>query len=100
MTKLVNKIIALNNRRTSMRLCAREWSALREICLRENIRCNKLIELIENTKNPELGLTYATRLFTLVYFQYITNRYSKPRRGNNSKVEPSARILDLLESIK
>lgn len=100
MTKLVNKIIALNNRRTSMRLCHKEWLALKEICLRENITPNRLIELIENKKNSELGLTYATRLFTLVYFQNLANKYSKPRRGNNSKVEPSAKIIDMLECIK
>ena len=52
-----------------MRLCLKEWSALDDICLFEKINRNILISLIENNKNPSLGLTYATRLFLLLYYK-------------------------------
>ncbi len=69
MTKLCNKIITLKDRRTSMRLCLKEWSALEDVCLNEKISRNILISLIEDNKNPLLGLTYATRLFLLLYYR-------------------------------
>lgn len=35
MPKLVNKVVFVNGRRTSMRMCQREWSAFEEVCGRE-----------------------------------------------------------------
>ena len=78
MPKLVNKIISINKRRTSMRLCTIEWEALDEICERENISRNKLIEKIEGDKDKEFGLAYSTRLFMVQYFRNAANR---PRRN-------------------
>lgn len=69
MPKLINKIISINNRRTSMRLCNLEWNALNEICELENISRNRLLEAIENDKPSNLGLTYATRLFMVEYYR-------------------------------
>lgn len=68
MTKLVNKVLIINGRRTSMRLCLSEWCALERICREEKLSRNRLIEIIENSNRVHLGLTYLTRLFTLFYF--------------------------------
>lgn len=68
MTKLVNKVVVVNERRTSMRLCQSEWMALEKICLDEGLSRNRLIELVEDCRQSCLGLTYLTRLFTLFYF--------------------------------
>ena len=68
MTKLINKVLVINERRTSMRLCQSEWMALEKICFDEGISRNRLIELVENKKKSCLGLTYLTRLCTVVYF--------------------------------
>lgn len=68
MTKLVNKVLIINGRRTSMRLCLSEWYALERICREEKLSRNRLIEIIENNNRVNLGLTYLTRLFTLFYF--------------------------------
>lgn len=68
-TKLCNRIINVNERRTSMRLCVAEWDALKEICKKEKTSRNLLIEFISKYKAPELGLSYATRLFITHYFQ-------------------------------
>lgn len=61
-----------------MRLCTIEWEALDEICERENISRNKLIEKIEGDKDKEFGLAYSTRLFMVQYFRNAANR---PRRS-------------------
>lgn len=68
MTKLVNKVLFINNRRTSMRLCLTEWKLVDEICKNEHIASNDFIELIENSNSSGLGLTYYTRLFVMLYF--------------------------------
>ena len=68
MPKLVNKVVFVNGRRTSMRMCQREWSAFEEVCGREKISRNQLLGLIEECKKDELGLTYSTRLFIISYF--------------------------------
>ena len=51
MTKLVNKVLFINNRRTSMRLCLTEWKLVDEICKNEHIARNDFIELIENSNS-------------------------------------------------
>ena len=73
MTKLLKRIIIINQRRTSMRLCRKEWCALEEICSREQINRNELIAMIEDNKNNRLGLSYATRLFLLLYYNSLAN---------------------------
>ncbi len=75
MTKLVNKVLFINNRRTSMRLCQTEWKLVDEICKNEHISRNDFIELIENSNLSGLGLTYYTRLFVMLYF------YNKSPQG-------------------
>ncbi len=69
MTKLINKIISLHKRRTSMRLADSEWDAMSEICHFENISRNKLIEFIGDHKDEKLGLSCSTRLFLLSYYR-------------------------------
>ncbi len=98
MTKLVNKVLIINGRRTSMRLCRSEWCALERICAEENISRNRLIETIENNNRANLGLTYLTRLFTLFYFynQAVCARSSVPQRGE----EKIRRLLDELYTVR
>ncbi len=68
MTKLINRVLFINNRRTSMRLCSTEWNLIDKICKNEHISRNDFIELIENSNRSGLGLTYYTRLFIMLYF--------------------------------
>lgn len=82
MTKLMNKIIMINNRRTSMRLCLKEWDALYEVCRIEKISKNHLIEMIEAHKSEELGLTYSTRLFLVTYFREAASEEGHRRVGH------------------
>lgn len=95
MTKLANKIININNRRTSMRLCMKEWEALEDICTRENVSRNKLIEMIENTKNQKLGLTYSTRLFLVLYYKSV----AKPSKSQNYRLENNPYILNVIKDL-
>ena len=67
MTKLANRVISIFDRKTSMRLAMPEWIALDDICKREHIKRKKLFELIEENKDPKLGLTSSVRLFVITY---------------------------------
>lgn len=82
MTKLINKIILINNRRTSMRLCLKEWDALYEVCKIEKISKNHLIEMIEANKSELLGLTYSTRLFLVTYFREAASEEGHKKAGH------------------
>ncbi len=82
MTKLINKIISLNKRRTSMRLADSEWEAMDEICRYENISRNKLIENIEFCKDKDLGLSCCTRLFLLAYYKNNAQLKFRPSGKN------------------
>jgi len=72
MSKLTNKIIRLNNRRTSIRLCESEWTALEDLCKKENLRRNALINILDNKKNKELTLTGTIRLFAISYYHRLS----------------------------
>ncbi len=80
MTKLVSKILFINNRRTSMRLCLTEWRLIDEICKNERIARNDFIEIIENNNHSGLGLTYYTRLFIMTYFYNKSSFVKKKTR--------------------
>ena len=67
MTKLTNKVISLFDRKTSMRLASSEWTAVDDICKKEQIKRKQLLEIIASNKDPKIGLTCSVRLFTIIY---------------------------------
>lgn len=76
MTKLTNKVISIFDKKTSMRLAAKEWNAVDDICKREHIKRKKLFELIAENKDPKLGFTSSVRLFTITYMHNLLLEYS------------------------
>ncbi len=68
MVELTNKVIFVNNHKTSIRMAKPEWDAFESICNQENISRNEMIEMINKHKNDNLGLTCSVRLFSLIYF--------------------------------
>ena len=71
MTKLTNRVISVFDRKTSMRLATPEWTAVDDICKKENIKRKKLFELIAANKDPKLGFTCSVRLFAITYMHNI-----------------------------
>ena len=88
----------VNNRRTSMRLCLKEWEALYEVCKIEKISKNRLIEMIEANKSERLGLTYSTRLFLVSYFREAASEDGHKLAGHGTSGDQSA-ILRVLKSV-
>ncbi len=74
MITLKNKVLMINNRRTSMRLCSDEWNALQDICRIEKRHRNQIIADLDKIPDPALGLTSRTRLFMLLYFKSLQDK--------------------------
>ena len=56
-----------------MRLCSEEWGALKDICQKEHIHRNQLIEQLDHLKSQNEGLTSLTRLFLLMYYKSLAS---------------------------
>ena len=76
-----------------MRLCSEEWNALGDVCLKENIHRNKLIEQLDTLKSENIGLTSLTRLFLLMYYKSLATTSQKQTAENNL-------YLSVIEKIK
>lgn len=74
MTILLNRVISVCERKTSMRLAKSEWYILDRICVRENLRRNQLLQLIDQHRDKNIGLTPAVRLFSLLYLHDLARR--------------------------
>lgn len=98
MTKLVNRVLVINNRRTSMRLCLKEWEVLTNICKTEGLSKNSLIETIENNNYSSLGLTYMTRLFLISYL-YDSVKLSASNKISSSRCKYK-KITQTLDTLK
>jgi len=98
MAELINRVICIDNKKTSMRLATAEWSALEFICTRENIKRNQLLELIDSHKNNKMGLTNAVRLFSIVYLHHLFAEKQHPSY-NLSKSEPITPIFYAIKGI-
>ncbi len=99
MTKLVNRVLLINNRRTSMRLCLKEWEVLAEICKLEGLSRNALIEIIENNNHSSLGLTYMTRLFVISYL-YEAAKISSGNKSSSSRIKNKQKIFQIIDALK
>lgn len=62
-----NKVISLFKKKTSIRLTEIEWRILDNICYKEKMHRNILLELIYIKHNSDIGFTSSVRLFSLLY---------------------------------
>ena len=96
MKMLKNRVVSLYNRKTSMRLAVSEWQILDHICYAEKIKRKNLLELIDQNRHNELGLTAAVRLFSLHYLDSLTPKntlgYALPHNHHN--LETSLNFLN------
>lgn len=88
MTTVANRVISLYNKKTSMRLTKAEWTILDTICLKEKIKRKALLEMIDQHRDPKLGLTPSVRLFSLLYLYSLTqNNHLGSLTGNNENIQ-------------
>ena len=61
MTKLTNRVISVFDKKTSMRLAAREWTAVDDICKYEHIK--RQLQLLDS-KVLNVSHIYSVLIFT------------------------------------
>ena len=95
MTKLKNRVISIFDRKTSMRLANEEWVAFDDICKREGLKRKHLLEMIEQNKAPQIGLTCFVRLFTVVYMHRLAklNAFKNKANDNNRDIYQTLEII-------
>jgi predicted DNA-binding ribbon-helix-helix protein len=87
MINMIEKVIVTNDVRTTIRLAEVEWAALEDICQRENVKNNELIEQIDKIKAERLSLTEAVQAFSTNYF-FALFRVLLPNNSNKEKISP------------
>jgi predicted DNA-binding ribbon-helix-helix protein len=98
MVEFTCKLINIANKKTSIRLADEEWCAFDIICVREHVKRDCLINLIEINKNAQMGLTYAVRLFSIIYFQDLFTKKSH-QEYSSSKIKPVSPVFKAIRSI-
>ena len=98
MPKLSSKVIHIADKTTSIRLAEAEWDALELICERENIKKTSLLNLINDYKDKDMGLTCSVRLFSLIYMHHWLLGKQQPNYGI-SKIKPQSPIFDAIKGI-
>lgn len=66
---LISKNITIDKKRTSVRLEADMWKALKDIALRENCSVHDICTLVNSRKKQQSSLTAAIRVFVMLYFK-------------------------------
>ena len=86
-TKLINKNVTINGRRTSLRLEQASWEAMNDICQCEGLTLHELCSLIE-THRQGASRTLAVRAFIITYFRTVVAEYGALQRGTTSVLLP------------
>lgn len=98
MVETACKLINISNKKTSMRLAKEEWNAFDLICDREHVKRDNLIDLIEGNKNVQMGLTYAVRLFSIIYFHDLLIKKNHQEYSSN-KIKPVSPVFSAIKGI-
>lgn len=98
MVNFANRIVILEDKKTSMHLADEEWEAINIICEHENIKRNYLFELINQHKNKQLNLTHSLRIFTTIYLYYLLKNISL-QKSNLSKEIPTSSTTEAIKAI-
>ena len=98
MVSLINKVININNKKTTMRMTMTEWLAFETICKNENVTKNNLLNLINTNKNHTISLTNSVRLFSIVYFHQMTKQRQQLLYGS-SKAQCISPIFHAIKEI-
>jgi len=81
---LISRNITILGRRTSVRLEAEMWMALREIAKRELCSIHDICSLISMRKHTGTSLTAAVRVFLMLYFRAASTEEGHKKAGHGS----------------
>jgi len=90
---LVSRNITVLGRRTSIRLEAQMWSALREVADRERCSIHELCSLVATRRRTGLSLTAAIRIFLMLYFKAAATEEGHARAGHGGLDRMISRLM-------
>ena len=77
----VNGNIVVEGHRTSVRLEAEMWAALKDVARREGCSVNELAGRIHRRKKPAQNFTSAIRVFLMLYYRNAAKRAEHAKAG-------------------
>jgi predicted DNA-binding ribbon-helix-helix protein len=93
-TALISRNITLNKRRTSIRLEAQMWVALKEIATREKCTIHDICGVIALRKSDNITLTAAIRIFLMLYFKAAATDEGHHRAGHGGFQRMMSRVAN------
>jgi len=93
-TALISRNITVSKRRTSIRLEAQMWIALKEIADREKCTIHDVCNVIANKKSENITLTAAIRIFLMLYFKSAATEDGHKRAGHGGFQAMIARVAN------
>lgn len=91
-TALISRNITVNKRRTSIRLEAQMWVALKEIAEREKCTVHDICTVIAGRKSENITLTAAIRIFLMLYFKSAATEDGHKKAGHGGFQRMLARV--------
>lgn len=93
-TALISRNITVNKRRTSIRLEAQMWVALKEIATREKCTIHDICGVIASRKSDNITLTAAIRIFLMLYFKAAATDEGHRRAGHGGFQRMMSRVAN------
>jgi predicted DNA-binding ribbon-helix-helix protein len=93
-TALISRNITINKKRTSIRLEAQMWIALKEIAEREKCTIHDICTAISSRKSETITLTAAIRIFLMLYFKAAATEEGHKRAGHGGFKHMMARVAN------
>lgn len=93
-TALISRNITVDGRRTSIRLEAQMWVALKEIAAREKCTIHDICTVIASRKSDNITLTAAIRIFLMLYFKSASTEEGHKRAGHGGFQRMLARVAN------
>lgn len=81
---LISRNITINKRRTSIRLEAQMWIALKDIAKREKCTIHDICSVIYLQKSSNITLTAAIRIFLVLYYKAAATDEGHRRAGHGA----------------
>jgi predicted DNA-binding ribbon-helix-helix protein len=91
---LISRNITVNKKRTSIRLEAQMWVALKEIAEREKCTVHDICSVIAGRKSDNITLTAAIRIFLMLYFKSAATEEGHKRAGHGGFQRMLARVAN------
>jgi predicted DNA-binding ribbon-helix-helix protein len=95
MDSMPNRIITIEDKKTSVSLVPTEWNILDAICEVENVKRKELIDAIFAKKVDQDSLTSSVRIFLLSYLRKSVQWHYTPGKGRNK----FSMVREILESM-